>query len=204
MRIGQKARAAGIHLILATQRPEVKIISGAIKANLPSRIAFRTVSGIDSRTILDEIGSEELLGHGDMLFKRNGASDIERFHGAYINDDDMEIIVEAVKSQQVEVDMIDSFNDVVDDSSAGSYGESGGTGGGYNVGDRDALFEEAARIIVSIGQGSTSLLQRRLKIGFARAGRLMDELEQAGVVGPSEGSKVREVLMVSEELEKIL
>ncbi|MDR3012096.1 MAG: DNA translocase FtsK [Chitinispirillales bacterium] len=198
-RITQKARAAGIHMIVATQRPSVNVITGLIKANLPSRIAFRTVSSVDSRTILDQGGSEKLLGMGDMLYLRNGAQNVERFHGAFIPDDDVEAIVAAIKEQGVELEKISSFHDVIEDPDDGGGGGDFDDGGG-----RDALFAEAARITVSIGQGSTSLLQRRMNIGFARAGRIMDQLERAGIVGPSKGSKTREVLVMPEELEGML
>ena len=199
MRITQKARAAGMHLIVATQRPSVNVITGPIKANLPSRIAFRTVQSNDSRTILDQNGSEELLGMGDMLFLRNGAPDVERFHGAFIPDADVERIVEAIRSQQVQVETIGSFNDVIDD---GDGGDSGGSSAADD-GKRDPLFKDAAYLIASIGQGSTSLLQRKFEIGFARAGRLMDQLERFGVVGEGKGSKAREVLMRTDDLDDL-
>jgi S-DNA-T family DNA segregation ATPase FtsK/SpoIIIE len=194
-RIAQLARAVGIHLIVATQRPSVDIITGPIKANLTSRVAFRTIQATDSRTILGHIGAEKLLGQGDMLFLRSGAPEIERFHGAYISEEDVEKVVQSAK-QEADVRKMETFltRDDDDDDS-----ESGG-----EAGDRDELFEEAARLIVSVGQGSTSLLQRRMKIGYARAGRLMDELEMAGIVGPSEGSKMREVLVRPLELEQVL
>jgi DNA segregation ATPase FtsK/SpoIIIE-like protein len=196
-RIAQLARAVGIHLIVATQRPSVDIITGPIKANLTSRIGFRTIQSTDSRTILGHVGAEKLLGMGDMLFLRNGAPEIERFHGAFISEEDVEKIVGEIRKQDYHVEKIDSF---MDDDDAGSDEDLFGG----NNGDRDELFEEAARIIVSIGQGSTSLLQRRMKIGYARAGRLMDELEKAGFVGPPDGSKAREVRVLPEELEEYL
>lgn len=196
-RIAQLARAVGIHLIVATQRPSVDIITGPIKANLTSRIGFRTIQSTDSRTILGHVGAEKLLGMGDMLFLRNGAPEIERFHGAFISEEDVEKIVAEIRKQDYHVEKIDSFMD--DDDADGDNDLFGG-----NNGDRDELFEEAARIIVSIGQGSTSLLQRRMKIGYARAGRLMDELENAGFVGPPDGSKAREVRVLPEELEEYL
>ncbi len=200
-RIAQLARAVGIHLIVATQRPSVDIITGPIKANLTSRIAFRTIQSTDSRTILGHVGAEKLLGRGDMLFLRNGAPEIERFHGAFISEEDVEKIVESIKAQEVEVEKIDSFEEVMNDSpDAASVGDEGSSGGD----DRDERFEEAARLIVSIGQGSTSLLQRRLKLGYARAGRIMDDLHNAGIVGPQEGSKMRDVLIRPEELEAYL
>ncbi|MDG5815017.1 DNA translocase FtsK [Chitinispirillales bacterium ANBcel5] len=196
-RIAQLARAVGIHLIVATQRPSVDIITGPIKANLTSRIGFRTIQSTDSRTILGHVGAEKLLGMGDMLFLRNGAPEIERFHGAFISEEDVETIVEEVRSQQIEIEKIDSFQDAVEEGGPAEVSIAGES-------DRDELFEDAARTIVSIGQGSTSLLQRRMKIGYARAGRLMDELERAGIVGPQEGSKVREVLLKPAELDELM
>ncbi|NLW33582.1 MAG: DNA translocase FtsK [Fibrobacter sp.] len=196
-RIAQLARAVGIHLIVATQRPSVDIITGPIKANLTSRIGFRTIQSTDSRTILGHVGAEKLLGMGDMLFLRNGAPEIERFHGAFISEEDVEKIVAEIRSQKVIIQKIESFIEEID----------GNNGSGESIfanEDRDELFEEAANIIVNIGQGSTSLLQRRMKIGYARAGRLMDELERAGFVGPQEGSKVREVLVKPDELDEHL
>jgi len=199
-RIAQLARAVGIHLIVATQRPSTDIITGPIKANLTSRIAFRTISHIDSRTIIDTKGAEKLLGRGDMLFLRSGAPDIERYHGAYISEEDVETIVAAIRSQDVDVQKMERFEEELEgtDDGDGAMAEEGGQEG------RDEKFAEAARLVVSVKQGSTSLLQRHLKLGFARAGRLMDQLEQAGIVGPSEGSKAREVLVGAEELEDIL
>ncbi len=199
-RIAQLARAVGIHLIVATQRPSVDIITGPIKANLTSRIAFRTIQSTDSRTILGHVGSEKLLGQGDMLFLRSGAPDIERYHGAFLSEEDVEEVVRFIKKQEYGIAKIKSFNDEVADDP----GSSGSSSMRDDDDDRDTLFAEAARTIVGIGQGSTSLLQRRMKIGFARAGRLMDELERAGIVGPSEGSKVREVRVSPIDLEELL
>lgn len=197
-RIAQLARAVGIHLIVATQRPSVDIITGPIKANLTSRIGFRTIQSTDSRTILGHVGAEKLLGMGDMLFLRNGAPEIERFHGAFISEEDVERIVCEIRKQQIVMDdKIESFLEA-------TGGEGGEDDGIFSDGDRDELFEDAARTIVSIGQGSTSLLQRRMKIGYARAGRLMDELERAGFVGPPDGSKAREVLVMPDELDDLL
>lgn len=196
-RIAQLARAVGIHLIVATQRPSVDIITGPIKANLTSRIGFRTIQSTDSRTILGHVGAEKLLGMGDMLFLRNGAPEIERFHGAFISEEDVEKIVENIRGQNVEIEKIESFSEFTD-------GISGGADDELLHGDRDEFFEDAAATIVGIGQGSTSLLQRRMKIGYARAGRLMDELERAGFVGPPDGSKAREVLVMPDELDERL
>jgi len=166
-RIAQLGRAAGVHLIVATQRPSVDIITGPIKANLTSRIAFRTIQSTDSRTILGHVGAEKLLGMGDMLFLRNGAPDIERYHGAFLSEEDVEAIVGDINCQNIEIEKIETFSALVGDAG-------GGDTGGFSDGGNDELFEEAARMVVSLGQGSTSLLQRRLKIGYARAGRLMD------------------------------
>lgn len=198
LRIAQLGRAAGIHLVVATQRPSVDIITGPIKANLASRIAFRTIQATDSRTILGHQGAEQLLGAGDMLFLRNGAPEVERYHGAYISEEDVEKIVGEINRQKFETDKFESFTEEVGDS----HGD--GADGYSSDGGRDELFEEAARMIVSIGQGSTSLLQRRMKIGYARAGRIMDELHEAGIVGQQEGSKMREVRMRPDELELFL
>ncbi len=198
-RIAQLARAVGIHLIVSTQRPSVDIITGPIKANLTSRIAFRTIQAVDSRTILGYTGAEKLLGRGDMLFLRSGAPDIERYHGAFISEEEVENIVDTIKNQEYETEIIESFDEATSDSTEKIPGVSTSSDN-----DRDEKFEEAARLIVSTGLGSTSLLQRRLKLGYARAGRLMDELHQAGVVGPQEGSKAREVLINSEVLEDML
>lgn len=199
-RIAQLARAVGIHLVVSTQRPSVDIITGPIKANLTSRIAFRTIQSNDSRTILDSIGAEKLLGRGDMLFLRSGAADIERYHGSFISEEDVEAIVSEIRSQNYETEKIDSFEGATSESKEYIPGVKSTS---YDNG-RDERFEEAARLIVSTGLGSTSLLQRRLKLGFARAGRLMDQLHEAGIVGPPEGSKAREVLVNAEKLEDIL
>ena len=195
-RIAQLGRAAGVHLIVATQRPSVDIITGPIKANLAARIAFRTIQSTDSRTILGYIGAEKLLGMGDMLFLRSAAPDIERYHGAFISEEEVEIIVGDINKQNIEIEKIERFEHIV--------GDPQDDGAIMDEEGRDEFFEEAARMVVSMGQGSTSMLQRRMKIGYARAGRLMDELERAGIVGPQDGSKMREVLMKTDELETLL
>lgn len=202
-RIAQLARAVGIHLVVATQRPSVDIITGPIKANLTSRIAFRTIQSVDSRTILGSIGAEKLLGRGDMLFLRNGAPDIERYHGSFISEEDVETIVDAIRKQSYETEKIESFEEVMSGTKETIPGVADSSSSNSND-ERDEKFEEAARLIVTTGLGSTSLLQRRLKLGYARAGRLMDELHDAGIVGPQEGSKVREVLVRPEDLEEML
>ena len=186
IRLGQKARAAGIHMILATQRPSVDVISGLIKANVPSRIAFAVSSGTDSRTILDENGAEKLLGRGDMLFKPIDENHPVRLQGSFISDEDVERIVTFVKNQ-AEADYDDNFDPgevSENDMDSGSESEQG-----------DPLFEEAKALVIETQKASASMLQRRLSVGFNRATRLMEELEAAGVIGPAEGTKPRKVLL---------
>lgn len=186
IRLGQKARAAGIHMILATQRPSVDVISGLIKANVPSRIAFAVSSGTDSRTILDENGAEKLLGRGDMLFKPIDENHPVRLQGSFISDEDVEHIVTFVKNQ-AEADYDDNFDPgevSENDMDSGSESEQG-----------DPLFEEAKALVIETQKASASMLQRRLSVGFNRATRLMEELEAAGVIGPAEGTKPRKVLL---------
>ena len=188
IRLGQKARAAGIHMILATQRPSVDVISGLIKANVPSRIAFAVSSGTDSRTILDENGAEKLLGRGDMLFKPIDENHPVRLQGSFISDEDVERIVAFVKNQ-AEADYDDNFD-------PGEVSESDlDAGGGDDEGD--PLFEEAKALVIETQKASASMIQRRLSVGFNRATRLMEELEAAGVIGPAEGTKPRKVLQTS-------
>lgn len=188
IRLGQKARAAGIHMILATQRPSVDVISGLIKANVPSRIAFAVSSGTDSRTILDENGAEKLLGRGDMLFKPIDENHPVRLQGSFISDEDVERIVAFVKNQ-AEADYDDSFD-------PGEVSESDLESGGGDDGG-DPLFEEAKALVIETQKASASMIQRRLSVGFNRATRLMEELEAAGVIGPAEGTKPRKVLQTN-------
>ncbi|MGQ7323273.1 DNA translocase FtsK [Streptococcus suis] len=185
IRLGQKARAAGIHMILATQRPSVDVISGLIKANVPSRIAFAVSSGTDSRTILDENGAEKLLGRGDMLFKPIDENHPVRLQGSFISDDDVEAIVGFIKDQ-ADADYDESFDpgEVVEGDGDAGFGDAGG----------DPLFNEARALVVETQKASASMIQRRLSVGFNRATRLMEELEAAGVIGPAEGTKPRKVL----------
>ncbi len=190
-RLAQMARAIGIHLILATQRPSVNIITGVIKANFPARIAFQVASKVDSRTILDSNGAESLLGSGDMLFIPPGQHELVRIHGAYISTEEVDRVAEAIKVQKIKAEEVEIFD------------EQGEAITGGVRGDRDELFKDAARLIILHQQGSTSFLQRRLKVGFSRAGRIMDELEAAGIVGPADGSKAREVLVDDSYLEEL-
>ena len=225
-RIAQLARAIGIHLIVATQRPDVKVITGNIKANLPSRIAFRVMSYTDSRTILDRKGAEQLLGNGDMLYLKNGAPKIIRYHGAFISEKDVENLVENIKRQGYVCENMPSFEIKEDDFGDDEefVWKDGGGGRNYRnddydtnalenakkstgrrYGKRDEFFEDAARMIVISKLGSTSSIQRHLNLGYARAGRVMDELQAAGIVGPQEViGKPRKVLVSESELEEIL
>lgn len=186
IRLGQKARAAGIHMILATQRPSVDVISGLIKANVPSRIAFAVSSGTDSRTILDENGAEKLLGRGDMLFKPIDENHPVRLQGSFISDDDVERIVDFIKNQ-ADADYDDAFD-------PGEVTENDFSSGSADASEGDPLFEEAKALVLETQKASASMIQRRLSVGFNRATRLMDELEEAGVIGPAEGTKPRKVL----------
>ncbi|APY09491.1 cell division protein FtsK [Winogradskyella sp. J14-2] len=183
-RLAQLARAIGIHLIIATQRPSVNVITGIIKANFPARIAFRVTSKIDSRTILDGSGADQLIGRGDMLYTQG--NDLIRLQCAFVDTPEVEKITEFIGSQKAYPDahMLPEY-----------VGEEGGTNLDIDISDRDKLFREAAEIIVTAQQGSASLLQRKLKLGYNRAGRIIDQLEAAGIVGPFEGSKARQVLV---------
>ncbi|MFW5761379.1 MAG: DNA translocase FtsK 4TM domain-containing protein [Cyclobacteriaceae bacterium] len=196
IRLAQLARAVGIHLVVATQRPSVNVITGIIKANFPARISFRVTSKIDSRTILDAGGAEQLIGHGDMLLSQG--SEVIRLQCPFIDTPEVETLCDYVGSQRgyPSAYMLPEFYGDDDESSA--VGE-------VDLSERDALFDDAARLIVAHQQGSTSLIQRKMKLGYNRAGRLIDQLEAAGIVGPFEGSKAREVLIHDEySLEQLL
>ncbi|MCG8469931.1 MAG: DNA translocase FtsK 4TM domain-containing protein [Gemmatimonadetes bacterium] len=204
--LAQKARAVGIHLVIATQRPSVNVLTGLIKANVPSRVAFRVASKIDSRTILDQNGAESLLGNGDMLFLPPGKSDAVRIQGAFISSGETERILDwyrerakerAKEEAPDEQDILDVVKELEEADSKGSVSSDG-------MDDRDALFRQAAEIVIANSAGSTSLLQRRLKIGYGRAARIIDQLHHAGVVGPAEGSKPREVLLSLIDLDEEL
>ena len=193
-RLAQLARAVGIHLIIATQRPSVNIITGTIKANFPARIAFKVSSKIDSRTILDAGGAEQLIGKGDMLVSYNG--EITRLQCAFVDTPEVEAVCEFIGDQKgyPQAFLLPEYVDEKDME-----------GRDFDSGDRDPLFEDAARLIVQSQMGSTSLIQRRMKLGYNRAGRLMDQLEAAGIVGPNQGSKAREVRFKTDsELEMFL
>ncbi len=192
IRLGQKARAAGIHMILATQRPSVDVISGLIKANVPSRVAFAVSSGTDSRTIIDQNGAEKLLGRGDMLFKPIDENHPIRLQGAFLSDDDVEAVVDFIKSQSEAEYDLENF-----DPGEAAEDDNRGTSGTFDA-SGDPLFEEAKAMVISAQKASTAQLQRALKVGFNRASDLMNELEAAGVVGPAKGTTPRKVLISSE------
>lgn len=195
MRITQKARAAGIHLIVATQRPSTDVITGVVKANIPSRISFAVSSGIDSRTILDAVGAEKLLGKGDMLFIPMGESSPERIQGAYVSDGELEALVDYTAKQQ-KAQFEEKFMNLE------SAKEQGNAGGEVNSPDEeydDPLYDEIVEFVITSGKASASLLQRRFKLGYNRAARIVDLLEERGIIGPQNGSKPREVLVKMEQ-----
>ena len=194
-RLTQLARAVGIHLVVATQRPSVDVITGVIKANFPSRIAFQVATKIDSRTIIDSPGAEKLIGKGDMLYLGYGSSEPSRLHNAFLSLDEIRSLMAHIKDQSEADDLIlESPREV---SGAGGLVTENGTGG------FDSLFDEAVKLVVMHQQGSISLIQRRLKVGYSRAARLIDEMEQAGIVGAFTGSKAREVLVDESYLDSI-
>jgi S-DNA-T family DNA segregation ATPase FtsK/SpoIIIE len=189
-RLAQMARAVGIHLILATQRPSVDVLTGLIKANFPSRISFRVAARVDSRTILDSIGAEHLLGKGDMLFLPPGSARLARIHGAYVSEQEIARLTSYLRKT----------GKPAYDESVGKTERSADTA---ELTDRDELFDEAARFVLQSGQASTSMLQRRFRIGFSRAGRLIDLMERDGIIGPADGSKPREILVAPDYYETV-
>lgn len=189
-RLAQKARASGIHLILATQRPSVDVITGLIKANIPTRIAFQVSSRIDSRTILDQMGAEALLGHGDMLYLAPGTGVPNRVHGAFVSDDEVHRVVENLKKRGAP-EYIDEIIKGVPEG-GGDFAMSGGGDG--EGGESDPLYDQAVQIVLESRRASVSGIQRRLKIGYNRAARLVEEMEKAGLVGPLQSNGNREVL----------
>ena len=191
-RLAQKARAAGIHLILATQRPSVDVITGLIKANIPTRIAFQVSSKVDSRTIIDQMGAEKLLGRGDMLFLLPGTASPIRLHNAYVTLDEIETILEHIEDQPKpeEITLPETRKEKIV--------------GNFNLDeDQDELLHDAAKLVTQTQQASVSLLQRKFRIGYSRAGRLIDELESLGIVSGYSGSKAREVLVDESYLDNI-
>lgn len=202
-RLAQKARAAGMHLVVATQRPSVDVITGIIKANIPSRLSLFVSSQVDSRTILDTVGAEKLLGNGDMLFNPVGMSKPVRIQGAFLSDEEIENVVSFIKEQEeVEYDS-EVMDEIARNAAADNKKKSAQASAGDEVGDADGMVAAAIDVVVECQAASTTLLQRKLRLGYARAARIMDELEQRGVVGPSEGSKPRKVLMTQLQLAEI-
>jgi S-DNA-T family DNA segregation ATPase FtsK/SpoIIIE len=194
IRLAQKSRAVGIHLVLATQRPSVDVITGMIKANVPSRIAFAVSSQTDSRVILDAGGAESLLGQGDMLFKPLGTSRLQRLQGAYVTEEEVALIVEQCRVQR-EQELDESLLQVHDVQVEADEDE-------FDP-DEDPLLDRAIEIVVQAQTASTSLLQRRLRVGYTRAGRLIDMLERRGIISGYEGSKPRRVLVGEADLERV-
>jgi S-DNA-T family DNA segregation ATPase FtsK/SpoIIIE len=187
-RLAQMARAVGMHLVLATQRPSVDVITGIIKANFPARISFRVATRVDSRTVLDGMGAEHLLGKGDMLFLPPGSSRFTRVHGAFVTETEINKVVDFWKAQaKPEYDQSYLIAPPSEDADA-AEGEDGVPG------DQDPMYEEAMRVVLEMGKASTSTLQRRLRLGYGRAARILDMMHRDGIIGPPDGSKPREVL----------
>jgi DNA segregation ATPase FtsK/SpoIIIE, S-DNA-T family len=197
IRLAQKSRAVGIHLVLATQRPSVDVITGMIKANVPSRIAFAVSSQTDSRVILDGGGAESLLGQGDMLFKPLGTSRLQRVQGAFVTEDEIALLVEQARSQR-EQDLDESLLQAPELVGHGEEGDED-----FDP-DEDPLLDRAIEVVVQTQTASVSLLQRRLRVGYTRAGRLIDMLERRGIISGYEGSKPRRVLVGEADLERVL
>jgi DNA segregation ATPase FtsK/SpoIIIE, S-DNA-T family len=199
IRLAQKSRAVGIHLVLATQRPSVDVITGMIKANVPSRIAFAVSSMTDSRVILDTSGAESLLGSGDMLFKPLGTSRLQRVQGAYVSEEEIALVVEqcrAQRGQELDESLLEAPEGAFDADEDGEQGD-------FDP-DEDPLLDKAIDIVIQTQTASVSLIQRRLRVGYTRAGRLIDMLERRGVISGYEGSKPRRVLMDEAELDRIV
>jgi S-DNA-T family DNA segregation ATPase FtsK/SpoIIIE len=191
VRLAQMSRAVGIHLILATQRPSVNVITGTIKANVPTRVAMAVASQVDSRTIIDTVGAEKLLGAGDMLYLSSDSPKPIRLQSAFVSEEEIKKVVEYLKNQDAELpDQLD-FDETSDNSNDSVF--SAMVGGGSSD-DDDDLYEDARIAVIEAGKASTSYLQRKLRVGYSRAARLMDILEERGVIGPADGSKPREIL----------
>ena len=211
-RVAQMGRAAGMHLVIATQRPSVDVITGIVKANIPSRIAFAVASQVDSRTILDNTGADKLLGKGDMLYAPLGQDKPTRVQGAFVTDEELELIVEHVKHQGVEVKYSEEVTEAAlpSDQEPPSKASAKADGGDGKDGKdpfstivNDEHFEDAIRLVLDLGQASASMLQRRFRMGYNHAARFVDCLEQLGVVGPSVGSKPRQLIMTRQQVEEM-
>jgi S-DNA-T family DNA segregation ATPase FtsK/SpoIIIE len=191
VRLAQKARAVGIHLVLATQRPSVDVITGLIKANIPARIAFTVASQIDSRTILDQVGAEKLLGQGDMLMLTPSMSKPKRIQGAWVTDEEVHKITDHLRMQSPP-----QYNDEVVSQPVVLNGK-GGVVMDFDGGGDDDMYRDAVRVVIDSGKASASLLQRRLRVGYARAARLVEQMEEQGIIGPADGARPRDVLVSS-------
>ena len=200
-RLAQLARAAGLHLILATQRPSVNVITGLIKANMPSRIAFSVSSGVDSRTIIDMNGAEKLLGKGDMLFYPSGYPKPVRVQGSFVSDKEVQSVVDYLISNNGNTSYNNELEEHMNTNLPGQQ-EAAGPGEGKDA--HDVYFIEAGKLIIDKDKASIGMLQRMFKIGFNRAARIMDQLAEAGVVGPEEGTKPRKILMSKEEFDQYI
>ena len=200
-RLAQMARAAGMHMVIATQRPSVDVITGLIKANIPSRLALTVASAVDSRTILDAGGAERLLGYGDMLFMPVGLSKPRRVQGCFVTNREIERVIDFLKNSDEEQAYAEEVTAEIDKlaAAAGRAGSRGDAADDEGADDEDEALPQAIEIAVTEGQISTSMLQRKMRFGYARAGRIIDQLERRGIIGPSEGSKPRKVLITRQQ-----
>ena len=194
-RLAQMARAAGMHMVIATQRPSVDVITGLIKANIPSRLALTVASAVDSRTILDAGGAERLLGYGDMLFMPVGQSKPRRVQGCFVTNQEIERVIDFLKNAEKPQEYDQSIIDEIDKQAAATGRAAASADAGEEDDETDEALSQAIEIAVDAGQISTSMLQRKMRFGYARAGRIIDQMEQRGIIGPSEGSKPRKVLI---------
>ena len=201
VRLCQKARAAGIYLIIATQRPSVNVVTGLIKANVPSRIAFAVTSQIDSRVILDGSGAEKLLGKGDMLFKGRTMNSARRIQCCFVSDEEVETVVEYVKRHSGTADYDQSANDAMESYTKQDGGAPADRDGGE---DLDEMFWQTVAFVIESGKASTSVLQRKFSLGYARAARIIDTMEEKGIIGPYEGAKPRQVIMTMAEYQEMM
>ena len=192
-RIAQMGRAAGVHLVVATQRPSADVITGLMKANIPSRIALSVASSMESRIIMDTMGAEKLVGNGDMLYKPIGVNKPTRIQGTFVSDDERDQVI-AFLQEHGTAQYDDAVDNFIESAASDEKGESATSSGSANS-DYDEMFGDAVNVVLDLGQASTSVLQRKLKLGYSRAARLIDQLEEAGVVGQFEGSKPRQVLI---------
>ena len=198
-RLAQMARAAGMHMVIATQRPSVDVITGLIKSNIPSRLALTVSSSVDSRTILDGGGAEKLLGNGDMLFMPLGQSKPLRVQGCYVTNQEVERVVEFLKDSDKPQEYDQEVIDEIEKQAAASGGKNAGRDEDGSVDEWDEALPDAIRLAVEAGSISTSMLQRKMRFGYSRAGRIIDQMEQKGIIGPSEGSKPRKVLITMQQ-----